>query len=247
MSGANIDLVKQRFEAAGVLWPSPFDYLAQYTPEFVDAYLDFTQVIEHRAALEPKVRQFVLIALSVAATLLDPDGARRHIREAVRLGATREELIHVCQLATLLGSHTMPMAVPILIDEAETAGITVTHAAEELSAEVRARFEADRGSPPSDIAPVLALDPEYIDAYRRLSRIAVLGGVIEPKVVELIVIALDASTTHLHAGGTRLHIRSALAKGASVDEVLEVLEVTSSIGMLGTNLGVQLVAEAFGD
>lgn len=247
MSQSEFASPRQRFEAAGVPWPPAFDHLVQLAPDFVDAYLGFSLATAQRHALEPKVRELIHVALGVATTHLDRDEARFHIQQAILLGATREELVHVCQLATLLGVHTMPMAVPILVEEATQVGWTLDLAGGTKAAEVRERFIADRGSLPEEIESLLAVHPEYLDSYRRLSRIAVAEGVIEPKVVELIIIALDASTTHLHAGGTRLHIRSALSKGASFEEVLEVLELTSTIGIGGTNLGVHLVAEAFGD
>lgn len=247
MSVTTIDPARRRFEAAGVLWPTAFDDLFHSAPEFVDAYLQWTVTTRQHAALDPKVREFIHIALDIATTHMDRDGAVFHIRQAIKLGATRAELLHVCQLSTLLGVHTMPMAMSILIEESTRAGQPPNLEPGPLGAQVRERFVAARGALPEEVEALLAIHPEYLDSYRRVSRIAMAEGVIEPKVVELIVIALDAATTHLHAGGTRLHIRSALAKGASFDEVLEVLELTSTIGICGTTFGVQLVTEAFAD
>jgi alkylhydroperoxidase/carboxymuconolactone decarboxylase family protein YurZ len=246
-AAAKITRAKDEFDRAGVAWLPAFDRLAVEAPAFLDAFLQFSRATAARSALEPKHRELIQVALAVSTTHLDRDGAKSHIKEAARLGATREELIHICQFSTLLGIHTMPMAVAILAEEATLAGLELDTGVGESGAWARDRFVADRGVLPNDLEPLLSLDPQFLDAYRALSRTVVAAGVLEPKLVELVIIALDVSTTHLFHTGTRLHVRSALAKGATIDEILEVLELTSTLGISGTTLGVRLVAEILDD
>ena len=56
-------------------------------------------------------------------------------------------------------------------------------------------------------------------------------GTLPPKIKELIYVAIDASTTHLYDPGTRVHIANALRYGATRDEVMEVLQLTSVLGI----------------
>ena len=49
--------------------------------------------------------------------------------------------------------------------------------------------------------------------------------VLPAKEVKLLSIAFDASYTHMYAPGTRRHIKNALAVGAVVEEILEVLKI----------------------
>jgi alkylhydroperoxidase/carboxymuconolactone decarboxylase family protein YurZ len=42
---------------------------------------------------------------------------RRHIRKALDLGATQEEITAVLQLTSVLGIHTMSLGAPILHEE----------------------------------------------------------------------------------------------------------------------------------
>jgi alkylhydroperoxidase/carboxymuconolactone decarboxylase family protein YurZ len=44
-------------------------------------------------------------------------GVRRHIRKALDLGATKEEIAAVLQLTSVLGIHTMSLGAPILLEE----------------------------------------------------------------------------------------------------------------------------------
>ena len=48
---------------------------------------------------------------------------------------------------------------------------------------------------------------------------------------ELIYTAFDASATHMFEPGLRQHIRNALALGATREELMEVLELASGIGV----------------
>jgi alkylhydroperoxidase/carboxymuconolactone decarboxylase family protein YurZ len=61
--------------------------------------------------------------------------------------------------------------------------------------------------------------------------------------VELLSIAFDASFTHMYAPGTRRHIHNALAAGATVDEIMAVLELCVVQGVQALNLGVPILAE----
>ena len=60
---------------------------------------------------------------------------------------------------------------------------------------------------------------------------------------ELISIALDASSTHMYAFGTRRHIKAALKAGAAVEEIMEVLKLCVAQGVQSCNLGVPILAE----
>ncbi|MOA67613.1 hypothetical protein D3C78_1948690 [compost metagenome] len=46
-------------------------------------------------------------------------GTRYHIRRALELGATRDEIAAVLQGVSVLGLHANSMAAPLLIEEAE--------------------------------------------------------------------------------------------------------------------------------
>ena len=47
---------------------------------------------------------------------------RKHIRRAIALGATRNEIMEVLELVSILGMHTISMGVPVLVDELRASG-----------------------------------------------------------------------------------------------------------------------------
>ena len=70
-----------------------------------------------------------------------------------------------------------------------------------------------------------------------------LAGVLEPKVIELIAIAVDASCTHMYGPGVRRHIRKALQLGATQQEIAAVLQLTSVLGIHTMSLGAPILLE----
>jgi alkylhydroperoxidase/carboxymuconolactone decarboxylase family protein YurZ len=90
---------------------------------------------------------------------------------------------------------------------------------------------------------LLTLSPEFFEAYLAFSSVPWKTGVLEPKFKELIYIAIDASTTHLYEPGLRQHIRNALGYGASAAEIMEVLQLTSVLGIHTCTLGVPVLLE----
>lgn len=87
------------------------------------------------------------------------------------------------------------------------------------------------------------LDHDWIEKFLAMGVHPMRMGVLEPKTIELIAIAVDASCTHLYAPGVRRHIRKALELGASVDEILAVLQLTSVLGIHSMALGAPMLIE----
>ena len=71
------------------------------------------------------------------------------------------------------------------------------------------------------------------------------GKTLQPKFVELLSIALDASVTHMYAPGTRRHIRGALAVGATMEEIMETLKIGTSFSQETINMAIPILAEEF--
>jgi alkylhydroperoxidase/carboxymuconolactone decarboxylase family protein YurZ len=235
--------IRARFIEERGAWPPAFDRLLELDPAFVEAYLRFSMAPWRSGALDAKTKELVYVAINLATTHRYESGARAHIAAALRHGATVAELVDVAELTVVLGVHTMTLGAPILAAEMAALGMDVPEVGP-LGEELRSRYLDDRGSFPPPLETVLAMHPEYVDAYRELSSIPVARGNLDRKTVELIVIALDSSTTHLHEPGLRAHIRTALMVGAAPAEILEVLELTSVLGVHGTTLGIELIAEA---
>ena len=112
------------------------------------------------------------------------------------------------------------------------------------SQELVDRFTKERGYWSEDLwAKLLDLDPGFFEQYLNFSSYPNKNGVIPRKFKELIYIAINASTTHLYAPAIRTHMRSALKAGATKEEILEVLEMTSVLGIHSCSVGVPILVE----
>nr|WP_172690442.1 carboxymuconolactone decarboxylase family protein [Agrobacterium deltaense]ASK48467.1 hypothetical protein [Agrobacterium deltaense] len=102
------------------------------------------------------------------------------------------------------------------------------------------------GQPHSSFDAIAELDPAIAKGLVEISNAIDARGALSLKDRALIQIALTASPTHLKAGLTRLHIADALDRGASKEEICEVLELASVLGIHGFIPGVQLVLKKLG-
>lgn len=99
-------------------WNPLWDQLRQLDPEFMEAYLAFRSVPHKTGPLPQKTKELIMIAINAATTHLYAPGVRRHMKNALRAGATKEEILETIQLTTVMGIHSCNLAVPILMEEA---------------------------------------------------------------------------------------------------------------------------------
>ena len=88
-----------------------------------------------------------------------------------------------------------------------------------------------------------ALDPEFMEAYLAFRSVPHRNGPLPQKYKELILVAINAATTHLYGPGVRRHMRNALAHGATQEEILETIQLTTIMGIHSCNLAIPILAE----
>ena len=236
--------LRARFETAGADAPRSLELLVAIDPGFAEACLEFAVRPWRDGVLPEKVKQLIRLAVNASVTQLHPEATRSAITRALAAAATPAEIVEVLELTSVLGIHTMTLAAPILIDELDNAGAPVPAELTERQAEVKAEYIRRRGVWPPPWEAFLRLDPEYVQAYRDFSAAPFRdGGVLELKVKELIWIAVDVTTTHLHEYGTRGHIAGAISAGATAAEISEVLQLVSSLGLHSLDLALPILAD----
>lgn len=87
------------------------------------------------------------------------------------------------------------------------------------------------------------LDPDFLEAYLAFRGVPQQRGPLEQKYKELILIAINAATTHLYAPGVRRHIQNALQAGATMEEILETIQLTTVMGIHSCNLAIPILME----
>ena len=235
-------------ELAGINGGEPefWRSLETYWPDFASAYADLAAVPVKRGRLSPKTRELVLIAVNAAVTHLHEASIRQHIRGALDHGASAHEIVEVLQLVSVLGIHAISLGFPALREIAEQSGCADQLPPAELNQDqldLKERFTRTRGYWNPFWEQALRLDPQLFEAYFNFSSVPWNPGVLEPKLKEFIYVAIDASTTHMFDDGTRGHMANAFKYGATVDELLEVLELCVPIGIQSVMAGLPILEE----
>jgi alkylhydroperoxidase/carboxymuconolactone decarboxylase family protein YurZ len=108
---------------------------------------------------------------------------------------------------------------------------------------LREEYVAVRGYWDESLDSLLELDPDFFEAYLHLSAVPWRSGHLEPKVRELVSIAVAGAATGPYAPALRLHVHQALELGAAKEEVLEALQLTSTLGIHACNIGIPILLE----
>jgi alkylhydroperoxidase/carboxymuconolactone decarboxylase family protein YurZ len=185
--------------------------------------------------------ELVSIAVNAACTNLNPEGTRRHIRAALQAGASRDEILTILKMASVMSIHSCSLGAPILLEEAKA----VRAASSKKHAPATPACDKMKAIGQWNAAwdPFFELDPLWTDEFMATGAGIYGSGLLTPKETELLSIAFDASYTHMYAPGTRRHIKGALKAGATVEEIMEVLKLCVVQGVQACNLGIPILAE----
>jgi AhpD family alkylhydroperoxidase len=238
--------VKADFIAVRGTWSDLWESILQLDPEFLKAYLDFSAVPwrSNHNHLDNKTKELMFIAVDAAATHMYAPGVRQHIKAAFKAGATPQEIMEVIELTSTLGIHAMNIGVPILVQVLVEKGMRTGPAPLDANQErIKADFTANRGYWHSFWDEMLELDPDLFETYTAFSSVPWKFGTLSPKVKEFVYIAFDTAATHLYVPGLKLHIENAIGYGATPQEILEVMEIASVIGIHAATTAVPILVE----
>ena len=229
--------VEQRFGAWNCVWEQT---LKQH-PAYLRSAADFADATSG-AALDPRTRAFVRLALNANATHLHADALTSAIGAARAAGASVEEIFEVLLVSCTIGVHGMnaDILAEVLTERGDRDGTPELSAPQHA---IREEYKRTRGYWRDFLDPTLELAPEFLAAYLEFSGAPWREGVLPPKVREFIYLAFDTSPTHMHMAGLRVHINNALNHGATVDEIVAVMGMSAGLGMQTLELAVPLLAD----
>ncbi|MFC4540335.1 carboxymuconolactone decarboxylase family protein [Halosolutus amylolyticus] len=119
---AEQDRVREYFKESRGWWHELWEPLLALDHEFLEKHTDVSGHHSKNWSLDPKLKQFIYIAIDMSTTQLYTKGARVHIESAIEHGATRDELIELLEFVNHQGYDTMRFALPVLAEEARRAG-----------------------------------------------------------------------------------------------------------------------------
>ena len=226
-------------------WNDDWEAMLGYSPAYVAAYLEFSAYVADRGTLSPKFRELIYVATNCTPTHMFEKGLRNHARQAIALGATRDELMAVVATVSAMGYFSYVLTAQAVADaDAGAAAVPNTS----LMDQVRADHAALYGNVQGEFDVALRLDPEFHARWLDFANAPLCGptAALSPKEAHLISLAVHAQCTQLDSTGARLHARAALAHGASVEEVLDVARLVASMGIHAMVFALPVINELTG-
>lgn len=215
--------------AKKAVWNESIAEYLQDDPQFLQVYKDFVSIPWKNNHLSDKVKALLLVALSASPTHLSETAARSNIKRALKAGATEQEIGEILKIVSILGVHACAVGIPLAMAQfADSKPDEVEYNAEQLAR--KDRFVNTMGYWNEFRDYLLQKDEAYFDAYFEFLTVPIRRGILEPKLVEFVYIAIDASTTHLFAKGIDVHMTNAKKYGATEGEILEVIQLASAQG-----------------
>jgi alkylhydroperoxidase/carboxymuconolactone decarboxylase family protein YurZ len=246
--------LRNRFIEVHGYWAECWQGLLDVDPAFFAAQLELAARALTSQSLTPKVKQLILVALHSSIGNIEPKALRTYIRRAFACGASDGEIVEVFELVSLIGIHAATTALPMLLQFAESMAIPTPSSSdaaqvaptEEIArnhARLKEDFIKDRHYWSPEWDDVIRADADFFEDYLNLCRVPWTAKHLDLKTKELVDIAIDASAGHLYIEGLRTHMRNAIDCGASYDEIMEVVQLASTIGMQTFTVGMSILLE----
>lgn len=106
--------IREDFTKQRGYWSPMNETLLRADPQWFSAYTRYSSHPWLHGSLSPKVRELIYIAIDLSCTHLFDTGVRPHIENALRYGATVEEILEVLAVIAPLGFASVRAAAPIV-------------------------------------------------------------------------------------------------------------------------------------
>jgi len=232
-------------EALGIEHPA-LATAAQLDPELVEAFVGMARAVRRESSLSGKEQALVNLAINASVPHMNAEMTRAYLRAALREGATKGEILEVLQLTSVLGVHGTIPGAEILTREEGGLDVLAENCAPERAAraqKAREAFEARRGPMTPAWQACAYQAPALVEAYAVFSGLPWSTNHLDPRMKELVYLAIDLVPQHVHMEGARVHMIRAREKGASEDDVRSVIQMMALIGIQTQCLALPMLAE----
>jgi alkylhydroperoxidase/carboxymuconolactone decarboxylase family protein YurZ len=233
--------LKDRFISNGGSWTPLWDGIVTLGEEYFEGYLEMREQPFKYGRLGRKNQQLILVGLEGAVTTLFEPAMKVHMDNAIAAGATISEVFEVIAITSTLGIDAVTNGVPILLDVMSEEGIERFDLIQEPKKEtLKQAFISKRGYWDKGWDPVLDSCPDFFEAYTTFSSSTYIKQRgLDPKIKELVFVAINASPTHLNSPALKTHIRNAFRLGVTKEEIIEIFQLAAMIAMHTPMVGCQ--------
>ena len=103
-------------------WNEEWDSLLFFTPVWTEQYMATVIDLYTISVFPPKQVELLCLAFDASYTNMYGPGTRQHIKNAMRAGATPDEIVEVLKLCVIQGVQACNLGLLILAEELERVG-----------------------------------------------------------------------------------------------------------------------------
>ena len=248
---ADADALRSWLRASGDPASDAWELVLRRKPSLAAVYVRAARLAAENPALDTRTRALLVVGLEACVTNLGLSDVPRAVEAALAAEATPEEILEVLALSSIIGMHTGTVGVPALVAALQARGedplaVPLDARRQELWDRYIAGkryWESFTGEMDVFLRGLLALEPDFFEAYLEWTLEPWTNGTLPAKVRELVYIAVDTVTTHLYRPGLEMHLKTALALGATKEEIMAVYELAAAYGLRTVSVGVAALAE----
>jgi alkylhydroperoxidase/carboxymuconolactone decarboxylase family protein YurZ len=100
-------------------WNTAWDPFYELSPLWTDEFFALGASVYKSGLFTPRFMELISIAFDASITHMYAPGTRRHIKGALKAGATPEEIMTVLQICVSMGVQACSKGIPILAEELE--------------------------------------------------------------------------------------------------------------------------------
>lgn len=106
--------LKDRFVKENGYWREDLEQSLKLDPEMFEGFLDYVKAFEEHGVLDAKTKELVYIAVNASPTAVNKEAMQLHIKKALEVGVSKEEIIEVFELVACLGIHSVTVGIPAI-------------------------------------------------------------------------------------------------------------------------------------
>lgn len=241
-SDLDLAALRNQFERLHGYWSEDVDAALNADPHYFAGYLKMADVSLGSTHLDPKVRALVMVVANASVTLLKPQEVRRNIKVALNAGATKDEVREALELASSSGIHAYWSCISLFMEQVEEHGFSLDEVfPKDVHYEtLKKDFIATRGVWSEGVEAMARPSPAFFEGYTEWTSAPWRNGSLTPAVRELLY--LTVSIQYGTEGGMsamRLHMKSAFDNGATPQQILQVMQIVSCLGLLSVLAGAR--------
>jgi alkylhydroperoxidase/carboxymuconolactone decarboxylase family protein YurZ len=228
------EAIKALFIAERGYWRPWTDTLLQASPGFVQQYARYAGYPARTGPLTERMVELIYVGLDASSSHLFESGLHTHMKRALEVGATQNDIFDVLHLVAVQGVVSVCQASDIL---AELAGTVEAPAVDE---KLQARIDQLGAAHALSLASVARLDPGYAEVLLDFVEQGRPGAGLTPAERSLVQLALHACFTAFNPDAVRQIVTTGLSQGLIPAELQQAIQLGAHLAVHGSALGANV-------